>query len=448
MRFTLLTPGTGHFYCGSCLRDDALGRALRRQGHDVSILPLYLPFQLEHGPVVPPDRVFLGGVNLYLLNRGGLGKRLPTFVKRWLDRPALLRWSATRSDMTSAAAHAEMTVSTIRGEHSVPAPMINDLLAWLRTQPRPDAIILSNAMLLGLARPIRRALNAPVFCTLQGEQPFLDALPQPWRDQAWSALVDEAREVDGFIGVSTWYADLMRARLGIPSDLVRVVWNGIEVDGIPRRNAGSAPDEQFVIGYLARLCRDKGLETLVDAFIRLRRDRSARRVVLRAVGVALPPDIRLIDELKKRLRSEGMEGDVEFHPNVDRARKIELLSTFDVLSVPATYGESFGLYVIEAMACGVPAVQPSHGAFPEIAEATGGMLLCKPDDPASLAACLRQVIEDAPLRRRLSDAGHDSVRRHFTADRMAREVAEACMMPASQRGRAPHGVAPCPANTE
>jgi len=447
MRFTLLTPGTGHFYCGSCLRDDALGRALRRHGHEVSILPLYLPFQLEHGPVVPPDRVFLGGINLYLLNRGGIGRRLPAVVKRWLDRPALLRWSATRSDMTSAAAHAEMTVSTIRGEHGPPAPMINDLLAWLRAEPRPDAIILSNAMLLGLARPIRRALNAPVFCTLQGEQPFLDALPQPWRDQAWSALVEEAREVDGFMGVSAWYADLMRARLGIPSDRVRVVWNGIEMDGLSRRNTCSASNDPFVIGYLARLCRDKGLETLVDAFIRLRREQGAHRIVLRAVGVALPPDVRLIDDLKRRLRSEGMEGDVEFHPNVDRPRKIELLSSFDVLSVPATYGESFGLYVIEAMACGIPAVQPRHAAFPEIAEATGGMLLCEPDDPASLAASLRQVIDDTNLRQRLSDAGHDVVRRHFTSDRMAQDVVEACMMPAPPRGRAPHGVAPCPANT-
>ena len=66
MRIAHLTPGTGHFYCGSCLRDNTLVRALRRRGHDVTMMPLYLPFALEEGKHPPSERVFMGGILIAL----------------------------------------------------------------------------------------------------------------------------------------------------------------------------------------------------------------------------------------------------------------------------------------------------------------------------------------------------------------------------------------------
>ena len=62
--------------------------------------------------------------------------------------------------------------------------------------------------------------------------------------------------------------------------------------------------------------------------------------------------------------------------------------------MPARYGEAFGLYVIEAMAAGVPVVQPRVAAFPELIEATGGGVLCAADDAQSLAEAIEELLLD------------------------------------------------------
>ena len=72
-----------------------------------------------------------------------------------------------------------MTVSMLRGEQGFQAKEIDKLLEWLRTEPRFDVINLPYALLLGLAEPLRRELKAPICCTLQGEDLFLDGLGEP-----------------------------------------------------------------------------------------------------------------------------------------------------------------------------------------------------------------------------------------------------------------------------
>src|SRR5438876_33858 len=81
------------------------------------------------------------------------------------------------------------------------------------------------------------------------------------------------------------------------------------------------------------------------------------------------------------------------------------LQGLSAFSVPATYGESFGLYVIEALAAGVPVVQPNHAAFPELIEATGGGVLCEPDDPHALAAALAELLRDPAAARAIGARG-------------------------------------------
>jgi glycosyltransferase involved in cell wall biosynthesis len=117
---------------------------------------------------------------------------------------------------------------------------------------------------------------------------------------------------------------------------------------------------------------------------------------------------------------------VEFLHNVTHEQKQAFLRTLSILSVPATYGESFGLYVIEALACGVPVVQPRHAAFPELCEATGGGILCEPDDPAALADALDDMLNDAGRAREIGERGRRAVIERFGVDRMAREVAQVC----------------------
>lgn len=415
MRLLQLTAGTGSFYCGTCLRDAALVQALRALGHDALLAPLYLPLVLEDG--LDTRAVHLGGINAYLAH--ALELPLPRFVQDWLDSPHLLAWAARRGEMTQAHALGALTVSMLRGAEGEQAREIAKLMTWLATLAKPDVVLLSNALLLGLARPLRAALGVPVLCTLQGEAPFLDALAEPHRSEAWRLAAAHAREVAGFLAVSRYTGELMRARLGLAEERVQVVPNGLD----PRPYAPPARfDGPPTLGYVARLCRDKGLELLVEAFVRLKRRSEHGALRLVAAGATLASDRAPLAALRAKLRAAGLEDAVEFHSNVSFAQKLDVLRRSTVFSVPATYGESFGLYLLEAWAMGLPVVQPAHAAFPELVEATQGGLLCKPGDPDALADGLHALLVDPARARRLGENGRRAVLERFGAEHMARAV--------------------------
>ncbi len=429
MKFMLLTPGTGHFYCGSCLRDNTLGKALRGLGHEVDVVPLYLPLVLEEGPEDVP--VHMGGINMYLQQKTRLARHLPRWVANLLDRPALLRWASRRSNLTEAPDLGAMTVSMLRGEHGRQGVEIDKLVEWTVSLDRPDVILLSNIMLAGIARRLKEALDRPIVATLQGEAPFLDSLPGPYSEQSWRVLAERVADIDAFVPVSHSYGELMRGRLGLDSDRVRVIHNGLDVDEFDRDPPPLTARRPVTIGYLARMCRDKGLHTLVQAFAILKDRGSIEGLRLRVAGVMLAEDRPFVEDMKGLLQPRGWDQHAEFQPNVDRAEKLAFLQSLSVLSVPATYGESFGLYLLEAMVSGVPVVQPRHGAFPEILEATEGGTLCEPDDPASLADALEALLQDENRAQELATRGRNLVLKKFTAEHMAQEFENLCTMLAS-----------------
>lgn len=443
MRIVQLIPGTGSFYCGSCLRDNTLGHALRRRGHDVLMVPLYLPFMLEGHEREENEPVFLGGINMYLQQKARLFARLPEWLTRWLDSPGLLRWASKQSDMTGASELGDLTISTLRGRDGRQAAEVARLIEWLRREPAPDVVLLSNAMLCGLVEPLHNEIGAPIVCTLQGEAPFLDTLPPVHRREAWELLRRQTAGVRRFIAVSRYYGDLMRSRMGIGEGRVDIIYNGIDLDDLMRPAAAPRPNLEPTLGYLARLCADKGLHTLCEAYIQLKKRPEFATLKLRAAGAMLKGDRPFVADLQRRLESAGVLGDAEFMPNIERDAKIDLLRSLDVLSVPATYGESFGLYVVEALACGVPVVQPRHASFPELIEQTGGGMLCEPDDPESLASALAPLLLDRNRAVELGRTGQSRVREHFNSDRMAREVEQVCMMLTSPPAPAARSSVPC-----
>ena len=94
-----------------------------------------------------------------------------------------------------------------------------------------------------------------------------------------------------------------------------------------------------------------------------------------------------------------------------------------MLSVPATYDEPKGIFLLEAMANGVPVVQPRRGAFPEVIEATGGGLIVDVDNPESLADGFQALWQDPARAAKLGAAGAAGVREHYSVSKMA-EAAE------------------------
>jgi len=356
---------------------------------------------------------------MYLQQKARWAARLPGFLHRWLDRPGLLRWASRRGNMTDAPDLGPMTVSMLRGEEGRQRAELEAMVEWVEHLPHPDVVVLSNAMLLGLVRRLREVVGAPVVVTCQGEAPFLDGLPEPWREQAWAEARARAVDVDRFVAVSRTYGATMRERLGVPAAKMATVANGIDLEGWPEPPSALAERAPRAVGFLARLCRDKGVHTMVEAFEHLRRTDGMADVRLLLVGVVLKEDKRLLAELRRRLQRAGLGDAVEVHPNVDRATKLRLLERMSVFSVPATYGESFGLYLLEAWAMGIPVVQPAHGAFPELVGETGGGVLCAVDDPAALAAEWAGLLRDPARAQALADAGRSAVRSRYSSAAMA-----------------------------
>ena len=81
MRITFLTPGTGNFHCGCCLRDHALVKQVRKLGHDADMVPLYLPFVLDESLERDEKRpILFGGINVFLQQKMPWLGSLPRIV--------------------------------------------------------------------------------------------------------------------------------------------------------------------------------------------------------------------------------------------------------------------------------------------------------------------------------------------------------------------------------
>lgn len=424
MRIVQITPGSGgSFYCENCLRDAALVKAFAARGDEALLVPLYLPILGEEVEGAGAQPVFFGGINVYLQEKWPGFARLPRLFRRLLDSRFLLRRAARLAGMTRARDLGVTTISMLRGEGGRQAAELEKLVEHLAALPRPDVVYLSNALLAGMARRLKEALRAPVVCMLQGEHGFLDALAEPDRAVAWETLRERARDVDAFMAASAFYRDLMCARLGLPPERTAVVYNGLDAaEYVP----AAEPPLRPVIGYLARTCEGGGLDVLADAFVLLRGRGRLPGLTLRVSGGKTADDDDFLARVRGRLAAAGAADAVEFLPNPGRARKLDFLRGLSVLSVPATFGEAFGFYILEALAMRVPVAQPRHGSYPELVEATGSGVLCEPGDAAALADALEGLLLDRAKLVELGARGQAAVRERFSVERTAADMAAVC----------------------
>jgi glycosyltransferase involved in cell wall biosynthesis len=422
MRIVQLTPGAGeNFYCENCLRDHAVVRQLQRDGHDILMVPMYLPSISEfHTQSDLP--VFFGGINVYLQQKFKLFRKTPRWLDRMLDSPALLRAAGAMSGMTRAKDLGETTVSMLEGEQGAQTKEIDRLVAFLADQPRADVVSLSNIMLGGLTRRLQEELGVPVVATCQDEDAFLDSLPEPYASRAWELLSQRARQLDGLMVTSEYYRGVMAERLGMSAEAFEVVPNGIDPEGYaPPASLPNPPR----IGYLSPLSYDKGLDQLLDAFLTLRREEGLENLQLELSGGVLASQKSFMKGVHRRLARERVDQDVHIHEEFDRAAKARFLPGLTVLSVPTRQPEASGLYMLEALACGVPSVQPDHGAFPEIIEDTGGGVLFEPNNVDELTGKLRSVLQNPDRRNALGSAGRSAVLEEFTMARTAPKLVAA-----------------------
>ena len=299
------------------------------------------------------------------------------------------------------------------------------LVDWVRGEERPDVINLPNSLLIAMAKPLREAFGAPICCTLQGEELFLDGLTEPYRERAVGLIREHVRYVDRFIAVSEYCARYMGELLRIPAARMAVVPLGIGFDGYDARPVDGGGRTEFRVGYFARIAPEKGLRVLADAYTRFRSRIGQSPARLLAAGYMASNQAPYLKGVQRTLAAAGLEGDFEYRGEVDRSGKLAFMRELDVLSVPATYDEPKGMFLLEAMAAGVPVVQPRRGGFTEIVEKTGGGLLVDPDSADRLADGLYAMWSNAEMRRTLGQRAYAGVREHYSIAQSAQSMLNA-----------------------
>ena len=419
MRIAFITAGAAGMFCGSCMRDNALVTALRARGHDALLIPAYMPIKVDE-PDASQQKVFFGGVNIYLEQKFWLFRHTPRFLDRVFNFRWLLKLIAPFAVRAKYSDQGALTVSMLQGTHGNQRKEVAELVAFLKDE-KPDVVLLTNALLSGVIPEVKAALGVPVFVTLQGDDIFLDELTPRERARCAELIRGNGRFVDGYISTSAYYADHMAAYLGLPRERIFVVAPGINLAG-----HGGEPDARgdrpLAVGYFARVCPEKGFHRVVEAFITMRRQPGAPPAKLKASGWLGPNNRAYYDEQVKRLDAAGLLADFEHVECPTHADKVRFMRGIDVLCVPTVYREPKGLYVLEAWANGVPAVLPAHGAFPELIDSTGGGLHVDPASIDALADGLRTLLTDHARRERAGQAGLAAVRERFTADVMARDT--------------------------
>jgi glycosyltransferase involved in cell wall biosynthesis len=416
MRFVQITPGSGDsFYCENCLRDLDMVQAMQARGLDVVMVPLYLPIR---GAGDTP--IFFGGVNVYLQQKLPMFRKTPRWVDRWFDSRGLLRWAGRKAGMTSARDLGETTLSMLQGRDGMQAKELDRLIDWLCLEEnRPDIVCLSDALLLGLVQALRERLKVPVICLLQDEDGFVDGLGSPYAERVWDLMRRQGGLVDGFVAVSGFYGGLMKERLAIPEAGMHVVPMGIRAD---KFQPASEPPAVPTIGFLSRQCPARGLDTLVDAFILLKKQERFKRVRLHVSGGRSQADEPFIKEMCHNLAEAGALDDVIFSTDFSFEARQEFLQGLTVLAVPEKMPVAYGLYVLEAQACAVPAVEPAIGVFPEILEQTGGGVLYQDNTAAGLAVALEPLLADPAKTHALGQNGREGLLRHYDVSRTAEQL--------------------------
>ena len=407
-------------YCGNCFRDNALVAALRKAGHDVTMIPLYLPLTLDEPDQSNGTPIFFNGVNVYLEQKSPFYRQAPKWLHRIIGSKSMLNWAAKKVGKTRAEEVGDLTISMLHGREGNQARELEELINWIKEQPKPDVICLSNSLLLGLAKSLKEAIGAPIVCLLQNEAPYIDSMPEDLRAEVWKLMIEQAQDVSRFIAPSQYYAERMCEKLKVPAKRMSVVYNGINHEGFEASPVAPNPP---VLGFFTRMCKDKGLDTLIDAFIKLKQANHIPQLKLKIGGGCGPGDEPFVERMRGRLHAKALLGDVEFHPNVNRQGKQAFLKSLSVLSVPAQFGEAFGFYVIEAMAAGVPVVQPNCASFPELIEMTGGGVFYDHDGPESLAAAIDKLLHNPSEAKAIGLNGREVVRDKFSIQYMADQIA-------------------------
>jgi glycosyltransferase involved in cell wall biosynthesis len=412
MKITQITPGSGdNFYCENCLRDQALLKTLLAQGHHARIVPLYLPIKVDSPNVSIDAPIFYGGVNVYLQQKMDLFRKTPRWMDSVFDNRALLSRVSRKAGMTSSQDLGETTLSMLKGEDGRQVKELDRLVEWLsRDMERPDVIILSNVLLGGLAATLKKRLRVPVVSLLQDEEAFIDGLGEPYSKEAWDLIGKCCQEMDALIAVSRSYANRIAPRLDLDESKLHTLYMGIDIN---EYQPADSPPDRPTIGFLSRMCPERGLDTLVDAFIMLKQNPDMKNCQMQISGGKSQADESFLRIIRRRLETAGVTGDVVFMPEFLGEERRQWLKELTVMCVPEKEEAAYGLFALEAQAAGVPIVVPRIGIFPELIDLTGGGVLVELNSPRFFSTVLSPLLLDPGSAHELGQKGRRGIKEHF-----------------------------------
>lgn len=420
MKIIYIASGAANMYCGSCMHDNALAAAMKAAGEDVSLFPLYTPMRLDEESV-GERQIFYGGIKTYLMQK---------YPRPFFGRDLLFKLAGSQAllrlmphfDIGSAVdpvANAQLTISMLKGEDGNQRELLQELVQWIKSTYQPDVIHVTNALLIGVVREFKRSLRVPVTCGLHGEDIFLEGLPPSYQKEALSIIRERAEDVDRFLAISCYYKEMFSNWVGLDKSRIDVVWPGIALNDYRNLSMDVVAPRPLTIGFLARFVPEKGLHLLVDSFIRLHRSGEFPNLRLVAGGYVSRAYKTYIDGIRKTIQDHHLEERIKLLGTLERVDKLDFFKQIDVFSVPAPYREPKGISILEALASGVPVVQPDHGAYPEWIGATRGGLLHRPNDRADLAEKLAVLLRDSDLRKQLGQQGRQGIFEKFSSEQMA-----------------------------
>jgi glycosyltransferase involved in cell wall biosynthesis len=413
----LITGSGGSFYCGNCYRDMIYLRAIRKvTGITASAIPLYLPPDETTVESGLDKNVFFGAISMYLREKVPFLRNMPVFIDKLVDSRPMLKMAARRAGTTRTEGLEDMTLNMIRGENAFPDKELQRLVDYLSRDGKPDIIHLSNALIIGLARQIKKKLDVKIVCSLLNEDDWIDEMAEPYQSRAWKLISKEAHNVDAFLTPSNYYKEMFISKTGIPGNNFHVIPLGIDpVDLLKIEKKDNYPS----IGYFCRINSQNGIDKLVDAFIELKSGNSLPGLTLHISGGYTSDDKPFIADQIRKIKASGLKSFVRIYPEFQGNSKQEFFSNIDVMSVPVRKHDGYGLYILEANAAGVPVVQPATGAFPEIVERTMGGITCTPDSVEELSGSLLKLLTEHNLRSRLGKQGREKVLAELSLEKMS-----------------------------
>jgi glycosyltransferase involved in cell wall biosynthesis len=380
---------------------------------------MYLPSDLEGNAHIAETPVFYGAINVFLKEKLPFYRHAPEWIERLLDSSVLLQLAAKKSGSTRATGLEEMTLSMLHGDRGRQASELDHLIRYLRNEIAPDVVHLSNSLLLGLAHRLKNDLGTSVVCSLQDENEWVDLMDEYYQSQVWNLMAEKAVDVDLFVTASQFYSNQSQKQLKIPADKIKVIYGGIDFDGYQR---STLPFDPPVIGYLCRMSEYFGLGILVDAFIELKKESRFKDLGLYLTGGYSSDDKPFVNRQLKKISEHGFAEDVRVFKDFCKDNRIKFLKSLTVLSVPVPTGEAFGAYQVEALAAGVPIVQPNVGCYPEFIEMTKGGVIYEPNTGEKLATAIASLLSDQEKVRKLGEQGRRVVLEQFSMDQMAKNI--------------------------